>query len=399
MALLEPSVIVKSDKVVVVMPTGRQYSAQKGHVNFDQIIDRVKKRVFAGIEDLFDIPTAVKTFSKGTIEIKGETVYYLGAPMHNALTKRMLAMFREGFDISPLIAFTENLMDNPSKTAVEELYLFLESNELPITPDGYFLAYKNVRKDFKDHHSGKIDNSVGAKPSMPRNAVDDKRDVTCSHGLHFCSLAYLRSFHADNSVTVIVKINPRDVVSIPSDYNNTKGRCCAYEVVGIHEKYTASAPVEAFNKPVVSDYSKPAPKAEAPKATNTAVDQAKVAYERGKEQGTEDALKGLGADDYNEYRKAEYAAEFKRGYKDGYGVGLSAQKPVASATSSVVKAQNKPKVSEHEANAYREGYKEGSSHLHRDSFYDDSNGYRKLEYANAYVAGYKDGYYSRPRKF
>jgi hypothetical protein len=31
---------------------------------------------------------------------------------------------------------------------------------------------------------------------------------------------------------MIVKINPADVVSIPSDYDNTKGRTWRYEVVG-----------------------------------------------------------------------------------------------------------------------------------------------------------------------
>jgi hypothetical protein len=31
---------------------------------------------------------------------------------------------------------------------------------------------------------------------------------------------------------MILKINPRDVVAIPADYNNTKGRCCRYEVIG-----------------------------------------------------------------------------------------------------------------------------------------------------------------------
>ena len=31
---------------------------------------------------------------------------------------------------------------------------------------------------------------------------------------------------------MIVKINPKDVVAIPADYNNTKGRTCRYEVVG-----------------------------------------------------------------------------------------------------------------------------------------------------------------------
>jgi hypothetical protein len=40
----------------------------------------------------------------------------------------------------------------------------------------------------------------------------------------------LSSFGGDR--TVIVKINPADVVSIPSDYNDAKGRACRYEVVG-----------------------------------------------------------------------------------------------------------------------------------------------------------------------
>ena len=31
---------------------------------------------------------------------------------------------------------------------------------------------------------------------------------------------------------MILKINPANVVAIPADYNNTKGRCCEYEVAG-----------------------------------------------------------------------------------------------------------------------------------------------------------------------
>ena len=31
---------------------------------------------------------------------------------------------------------------------------------------------------------------------------------------------------------MILKINPRDVVSIPADYGDTKGRCCRYQVIG-----------------------------------------------------------------------------------------------------------------------------------------------------------------------
>jgi hypothetical protein len=122
------------------------------------------------------------------------------------------------------------MMQNPSHRSVNELYGFLENNNLPITSDGHFLAYKRVRDDYRDVHSGTMDNSVGQVVTMSRNEVDDNANNTCSSGLHFCSQEYLASFGGDR--TVIVKINPADVVSIPTDYNNSKGRACRYLVVG-----------------------------------------------------------------------------------------------------------------------------------------------------------------------
>jgi len=138
-------------------------------------------------------------------------------------------MLNQDFPIEPMVKFMENLMENPSRTSVEELYGFLEVGGLPITSDGCFLAYKKVRADYTDCHTGKISNAVGEKPEMERNEVDDNRNKTCSEGLHFCSKGYLSHFGGER--TMIVKINPRDVVSIPSDYNDTKGRACTYEVV------------------------------------------------------------------------------------------------------------------------------------------------------------------------
>jgi hypothetical protein len=79
---------------------------------------------------------------------------------------------------------------------------------------------------------------------MERFDVDDNKDNTCSTGLHFCSQSYLSCFGGER--TVIVKINPADVVSIPSDYNDAKGRACRYEVIGELEV----EPEKAFTMPV-----------------------------------------------------------------------------------------------------------------------------------------------------
>jgi hypothetical protein len=133
-----------------------------------------------------------------------------------------------------------------------ELYDFLAVSNLPITSDGYFLAYKNVNDDYLDRHSRTNRHHVGDVVQMERGMVNDQRDQTCSHGLHFCSLSYLREFWGFNGHTMILKINPAHVVSIPSDYKNAKGRTCEYEVVaeyGDHDKgdWTKDSVVDVTN--------------------------------------------------------------------------------------------------------------------------------------------------------
>jgi hypothetical protein len=141
-------------------------------------------------------------------------------------------------------------MDNPSKRSVDQLYGFLEKNSLPITEDGHFLAYKRVRKDYKDIHSGTFDNSIGQVVEMDRNAVDDNPESHCSVGLHFCSESYLGHFGSYDDPVMILKINPADVVSIPTDYDGAKGRCMRYKVVG----QVNGNPCDEFSSIVNGDY-------------------------------------------------------------------------------------------------------------------------------------------------
>jgi hypothetical protein len=164
------------------------------------------------------------------IEVKGGQVLYKGDPVAGVIVQRMLDMLTEGFDLTPSALFLENLMLNPSLRVVEHLYEFLEVGKLALTEDGCFVAYKAIREDWKDIHSGTFDNSIGQSPSMPRNKVDENPDRTCSRGLHVCSYDYLPHFANADGRIVECKVNPADVVAIPRDYNNTKMRVCKYEV-------------------------------------------------------------------------------------------------------------------------------------------------------------------------
>ena len=215
---------------VVVVINNKQHTLSKGNIGFEALIDAIKEGRWEDVPSLATPVTAVRKFSNGLVDVVDGQVTYDGEAIHSVLAQKIADMFEQGFDIRPLTNFMKNLFSNPSKRAVDELYGFLEAGNMPITADGHFLAYKKVREDYKDVYSGTFDNSVGQVVSMVRNKVDENKDSTCSSGLHFCSFEYLKSF--GGSRIMILKINPADVVSIPSDHFQQKGRTCRYEVIG-----------------------------------------------------------------------------------------------------------------------------------------------------------------------
>lgn len=221
--------IVQGNNITVVIGS-TPHTISKTHITYSQVLEAIKAGDWDRVKDIIEPVKVVLSFGQGNVSIEGEQLFWKGRELHNSLSTRMITMLQEGFDVTPMANFMENLFSNPSKRAIDELYSFLEKNNLPITPDGCFLAYKRIRADYTDCHTGKMDNSIGAVVEMERNEVDDERDRTCSTGLHFCSHSYLSHFSGDR--IVIVKINPADVVSIPSDYNDAKGRACRYEVIG-----------------------------------------------------------------------------------------------------------------------------------------------------------------------
>jgi len=224
--------ITGSGKITAII-NGQVYTAEIDHPHYDKLLNAARSYNWHEFTRLYDLVSDIKAYLVGgKIAIEDGVVTYLGDVLHNSLTKRILKFMQNELPVQPLVKFLGNLLNNPSRRAVDELYDFLEVGELPITEDGCFLAFKNVKSDYKDIHSGTFDNSVGKVCEMLRNKVDEDKDRTCSYGLHFCSIKYLPHFRDSNGgKTMIVKINPADVVAIPADYNNTKGRCCRYEVV------------------------------------------------------------------------------------------------------------------------------------------------------------------------
>ena len=170
------------------------------------------------------------------IEVKDGSVFVSGDVVRSIVADRIINFLADGIDCLPIFKFITRLHLNPSKRAVDELYTFLEHKHLPLTETGTFLAYKAVRQDFTDKHTGKFDNSVGNVLEMPRNKVDDDKNVGCSYGFHAGTLAYATNFAGGNDRMVLVEIDPADVVSIPTDCEFQKLRTCRYKVVAECER-------------------------------------------------------------------------------------------------------------------------------------------------------------------
>jgi|688.fasta_scaffold282875_4 hypothetical protein len=237
--------IYNGNGTISLMIDGVMKPVDTAHKFYEQIKEALKAKNWDVIPNLVNITQQVEnainasTINGNSVEIKYGEVFYKGTLIHNALTTRIVSMAKDGFDIGHMVKFLENLMLNPSNRAVKELYSFLEVGNIPITENGTFLTYKKIRNDWTDIHSGKFNNSVGAVVKMERNFVDEDSSVTCSTGLHVCSYSYLPHFgNTHDSRVVICEVNPKDVVSIPQDYNNSKMRVCEYTVIGEVKNYT-----------------------------------------------------------------------------------------------------------------------------------------------------------------
>lgn len=226
---------LKLQDSLVVIIDGKNYTVFENHPYFKEIVsifEEGKEISDDKLKEMIDLKESINLYAGSSVSIKdGELIDKKGNVLHGSLVEKILQLARDHQPVEYLVRFLENLYNNPSRSSIDELYLFLETNELPITDDGCFLAYKAVDKDYKDYHSHKFDNSVGKVIEMRRQDVDDDRRATCSYGFHAARYSYAKNFLDSAGHLMVVKINPKDVVSVPYDYNNAKLRTCRYEVI------------------------------------------------------------------------------------------------------------------------------------------------------------------------
>lgn len=231
---------IQTPNAITVVINDKPYSVTKSHKNYTKIVTIARGLYKASTEQLIELIKPETLFERvlgsnntgfflqnGAITCKINDEHF---PLPDSLSKEILDVYKSQGNLEPLMKFVKKLSLNPRKEVVDELWGFISSCGLALTESGNFLAYKNVSNTFKDIYTGTMDNSPGTFLQMPRWKVEHDPNRTCAAGLHFAAWGYLQ-YYAYGQKTVILSISPADVVSIPTDYNNMKGRASAYKVL------------------------------------------------------------------------------------------------------------------------------------------------------------------------
>ena len=249
--------LILPNSIVITSTEGMPISIDSSHPNYEEVKTLLTTKT-GTYDQITDLMQPMKEFRRvlstsnfyenadGDICIDIDS-YQFVLPLE--LQMEVVRVNRANGNLVPLEAFVTRLASNPDKDVHRQLYGFISACGLTLTEDGHFLAYKKVRDDYLDIYTGTMDNSPGKTLSMPRFAVEKNPNRTCSAGLHFAAWGYLQHYGASSGTRVVIlKIDPADVISIPSDYNNMKGRACKYTVIK-----EIAVPEELKNKVIWND--------------------------------------------------------------------------------------------------------------------------------------------------
>jgi hypothetical protein len=255
---------------ISVVLNGRPVIVDDSHANFGAVLnacragDEAKAKSFLNLDALYVDALAQVGAGFGYTDGK---VTYDGEPVSANLSAAISAVLAEKGDVAPFANFAARLHNNPGYRSRNSLFAWIERHGLNLDNDGFLIAYKGVTSsdegDYVSIHQGygivngetvehgALRNNVGDVVEVPRHKVDDDPNSTCSYGLHAGTHSYASSFA--RGVLLTVKIDPADVVSVPSDAH--KIRCCKYEVVAVTEsEWTASVVWNGDPDAVASDW-------------------------------------------------------------------------------------------------------------------------------------------------
>ncbi len=239
--------IISGDSITIFHNGAKIFPSS--HILYKEICKAVKDKNRAALTKLLsDKPKNLQG-----LQIKEDKILYNGEPLNTVAVRRLFEIKKAGFDTTSVINFLKNCYKNDHPVVVEKLYEFLESRGLPLTEDGCFIAYKYTKgaPDYWDSYTGCTYQYLPGAHLKANNI--ENRKIICDLSGEECSKEGMhvgnREYSGDRVDSLFVKVNPKDVLSVPHGFGAKKIRVWELDVLGRVDGQT-------FSEPVVSDKGK-----------------------------------------------------------------------------------------------------------------------------------------------
>jgi len=252
--------------LTVFLPGRNPLTVADDHPNYKDLLSELQcgGTTVNILEELADISIAVakrfRNLSERVAVADGQ-VYFDGDVVDGTISDIIVrALDEQSDDWRPLVAFMENVAANPEEHSRVQLYDWLRAHSLTITFDGMIVGHKGVRITGTpglyesrqsghaivngDEVNGHVPQRVGDIVEMPRSAVAHDPAASCSTGLHVGTFDYAGRWAGSGGALLTVAVNPRDVVSVPTDAGGEKVRVSRYLVIAVDEE----APTQMFRE-------------------------------------------------------------------------------------------------------------------------------------------------------
>ena len=243
--------IKSNDNHWTVVLGGQPHQFDHTHPEYNGLCECVMAGDADEFVNLINTGTVIENWSEGNFAFRDGFLYYEDEQVANQPTERIINMIKNSWDYKPMLAYLDRLYQNVSNRAVQESYNWCSHKGLPISDDGMLIGYKGVslysgedrfdklgrplaEGDHVDKYTGtSFRNNIGDECSMNRRGVSDNCNDGCASGLHVGTYEYAENWAGTNGVVILVKFDPADIVSVPTDCQYSKMRVSKYTVVSV----------------------------------------------------------------------------------------------------------------------------------------------------------------------
>ena len=277
-----PFIITEKSLTMVMPSNSERINVLRTDKGFGKIEEHLKSNSDHSeklIRSLLSLKDSISTMSKGRLSMDDDgKINIKDKKIPEDLRSYVDNLEKNNYNTEPLENFIKKVMqipdsytdasgvsrDNPwADQTRQSLFRFLRKHGYTICNDGDFLAEKVVKDDYGSHHVGKTGRvfyNLNTYVEMPRYLCNHNPAETCSSGLHVCADTYQwgtynGSINHGTDKVLLMKINPKDVVSIPNDYDESKMRVCkmfvskeVFDRGSLKSKYYEDMEESAFNE-------------------------------------------------------------------------------------------------------------------------------------------------------